>query len=510
MEKIQPVSPGPINIRISVANKVAQNDSPEVTLVCGNTDQWVTFSFLEPEWNAYPVKTARFVYFRGGRLQHTDVPFTGAAAPVPLLTQITEVFVGVYAGALCATTPARVGCLSSIVCNSGGDIPANSEAYAQVLACISRAVYATEAAAAEANEAAETAKTSAASVRAACSTRLEIIPDNQYGGTLRVYLDGHIPEGAALAVYRRSSHRTSDSYGGTVVNFRDNRWNCAPAGYARVCKLPYWASMMQNQHRPYPPIPDWMPNGGHFQNYFPLPQKNISNGYFDIPNVHGWLLPMVKPKYTENGNHFNWEHSRIIGAQYRSGYELVTPAQFGFAIVQPREDLGIWQDHLREYPILGRWKNTMSVWGYASLPLIVKATASGGYYDAVRFYTGKLADENRAVDLQPGEQIEIPASDSNNFTAGKYTLSLRSCGNRTTYEIMVDGQSIGAIHREGSGWGDYSESIIPLMLNMDSVITIKAPADGTYGWVRSVTLTAKDCRCFSSGVESSGLNIVIR
>ncbi len=343
MEEIQPVSPGPINVRISVAAKVAQNDSPEVTLVCGNTDQWVTFSFFEPEWNAYPVKTARFVYFRGGRLQHTDVPFTGAAAPVPLLTQITEVFVGVYAGSLCATTPARVGCLSSIVCNSGGDIPANSEAYAQVLACISRAVYATEAA--------------AASIRGACSTRLELIPNDTPGGTLRVWLDGRIPEGSALAVYRRTANS---------VSFRHNRWNCDRAGYSAVASLPFWGQYNRSEIlREYPQAPEWMPNGGYFRNYFPLIPENIAAGYFDIPGVYNWLLPMVKPGYDYENDCFDWHKAKIIGTRYHKEGSLKAPAEFGVAIVQPVEGVEGWDwgAPICKCPILGRWKNTMCVFG---------------------------------------------------------------------------------------------------------------------------------------------------
>ncbi len=126
----------------------------------------------------------------------------------------------------------------------------------------------------------------------------------------------------------------------------------------------------------------------------------------------------------------------------------------------------------------------------ATLPEPKTETGEGWVrYHAEHFYTGNRTDSDKAADMQPSEQIEIPVNAYAEFGAGKYTLSLRTCGDRASYEVLVDGASVGTITREGSGWGDYSVSKLEatLELKADSVITIKSPASG-YGWVDYVQL----------------------
>lgn len=102
-------------IRIQVANKIATNLTPNEVIVCGNSDYTIAFSF-DAEWNAEPTRTARFTYFRNGRNHYKECTFEGSIAPVPVLSGIREVHVGVYAGDLHTTTPVRVLCRQSILC----------------------------------------------------------------------------------------------------------------------------------------------------------------------------------------------------------------------------------------------------------------------------------------------------------------------------------------------------------------------------------------------------------
>ena len=81
--------------------------------ICGNAGDTVQFD-SDAEWDAYAAKTARFRYTRNGSEQYQDVLFEGAACPVPVLNDITEVAVGVYAGDIRTTTPAYIPCLSCI------------------------------------------------------------------------------------------------------------------------------------------------------------------------------------------------------------------------------------------------------------------------------------------------------------------------------------------------------------------------------------------------------------
>ena len=97
------------NINITVREKIAHTIS-DTCIVCGNSDYVAIFDF-DAEWDAYEVKTARFIW--GGT--YTDVAFTGNECPVPVILNAVSVLVGVYAGDLHTTTAAAVGVRRSIL-----------------------------------------------------------------------------------------------------------------------------------------------------------------------------------------------------------------------------------------------------------------------------------------------------------------------------------------------------------------------------------------------------------
>lgn len=102
------------DISINVRNKRA---TPEgvTTIVCGNSDYEIRFSF-DSEWDSFLNKTARISYQKNGQELHQDVAFSGSSCPVPVLTGVTQIMVGVYAGDLHTTTPAIIPCETSILC----------------------------------------------------------------------------------------------------------------------------------------------------------------------------------------------------------------------------------------------------------------------------------------------------------------------------------------------------------------------------------------------------------
>lgn len=115
------------DIKISVNNKTAIKTDATV-YICGNSDFIIKFDF-DPEWETYDAKTARFSY--DGR--YIDVIFDGNECQVPIISDTYGFYVGVYAGNLHTTTPARVSCKKSILC--GGGIPADPapDVYAQIM-----------------------------------------------------------------------------------------------------------------------------------------------------------------------------------------------------------------------------------------------------------------------------------------------------------------------------------------------------------------------------------------
>lgn len=102
---------------IKVVNKVATNATPNVHIVCGNSTYNVTFDFDE-EWAAESTRVARFVFYKGRKSYFKEQTFTGNTVNVPILSGIDYVLVGVYSGELSTTTPARVLCKRSILCDS--------------------------------------------------------------------------------------------------------------------------------------------------------------------------------------------------------------------------------------------------------------------------------------------------------------------------------------------------------------------------------------------------------
>lgn len=114
------------DINISVENKIAESDGS--SYICGNSDFVVNFAF-DSEWDAYGTKTARFSY----NGSYVDVVFDGNQCAIPIISDTYALFVGVYAGNLHTTTPARVPCKKSILCGSGSPAAPTPDVYNQIM-----------------------------------------------------------------------------------------------------------------------------------------------------------------------------------------------------------------------------------------------------------------------------------------------------------------------------------------------------------------------------------------
>ena len=113
-------------INISVENKIAEADG--TLYVCDNSDFVAKFAF-DAEWEAYENKTARFCYNNS----YVDVVFTGNECPVPIISGTYFFNIGVYAGNLRTTTPARVPCKKSILCDTGFPADPPNDVYNQIM-----------------------------------------------------------------------------------------------------------------------------------------------------------------------------------------------------------------------------------------------------------------------------------------------------------------------------------------------------------------------------------------
>lgn len=108
-------------IRIRVRDKIAENLTPEVKIVCGNEDYQVEFD-LDEAWGSSNIKTGLFV--RNGEL--IAQPFEGEICPVPVIENASFLAIGCSSsdGLLKTTTPAYADCIKSVKDLATSEIPA--------------------------------------------------------------------------------------------------------------------------------------------------------------------------------------------------------------------------------------------------------------------------------------------------------------------------------------------------------------------------------------------------
>ncbi len=123
-----------MEIKISIVDKRPTVEGSPV-IVCGNSDYSIQFTF-DAEWDWTTTKTARFVFVSKGVVKYEDVVFEGNTAEVPVLDNIKEVLVGVYAENLRTTVPARIPCELSIRCGTSAPADFTPSQYDQIMALI--------------------------------------------------------------------------------------------------------------------------------------------------------------------------------------------------------------------------------------------------------------------------------------------------------------------------------------------------------------------------------------
>ena len=116
-------------IKVIVIGKIAVAEP--VDYVCGNSDYVLSFDFDE-EWSEFEHKTARFT-FNG---KYEDVVFSGNECPVPIISNTHSIFVGVFAGDLCTTTPAYIPAKKSILCGNPAPADPTPDVYNQIMALL--------------------------------------------------------------------------------------------------------------------------------------------------------------------------------------------------------------------------------------------------------------------------------------------------------------------------------------------------------------------------------------
>lgn len=118
-------------INVTVRNKIAKSQPPAF-IVCGNSDYTAVFD-LDDEWAEFPNRVTVFVYYAGRERRNERVIFDGDECPIPTLRGVRAVEVGLEAGNIRTTTPARIRCFGCITDAAGTPQEPDEDVYGQIL-----------------------------------------------------------------------------------------------------------------------------------------------------------------------------------------------------------------------------------------------------------------------------------------------------------------------------------------------------------------------------------------
>ena len=118
-------------INVTVRNKIAKSQPPAF-IVCGNSDYTAVFD-LDDEWAEFANRVAVFVYYAGRERRNERVIFDGDECPIPTLRGVRAVEVGLEAGNIRTTTPARIRCFGCITDAAGTPQEPDEDVYGQIL-----------------------------------------------------------------------------------------------------------------------------------------------------------------------------------------------------------------------------------------------------------------------------------------------------------------------------------------------------------------------------------------
>lgn len=174
-------------INVTVRNKIAKSQPPAF-IVCGNSDYTAVFD-LDDEWAEFPNRVAVFVYYAGRERRNERVIFDGDECPIPTLRGVRAVEVGLEAGNIRTTTPARIRCFGCITDAAGTPQEPEDDVYRQILSRVDGTAQAATAAARDA----QTAQT-AASAQTAQDCAQAMAGTFDFTGYMRYRVVTELPE----------------------------------------------------------------------------------------------------------------------------------------------------------------------------------------------------------------------------------------------------------------------------------------------------------------------------
>ena len=124
------------DISITVRSKIAELQGLQ-QIVCGNSDYVAVFD-LDSDWDEYDLKTAHFVWndMRSGKMQEYELVFSGSSVQIPAIYRTDLLLIGIYAGNIRTTSPARIPCIRCITDEESGHPAPAPDIYEELLEAI--------------------------------------------------------------------------------------------------------------------------------------------------------------------------------------------------------------------------------------------------------------------------------------------------------------------------------------------------------------------------------------
>ena len=179
-------------INVTVRNKIAKSQPPAF-VVCGNSDYTAVFD-LDDEWAEFPNRVAVFVYQVGRERRNERVIFDGDECPIPTLRGVRAVEVGLEAGNIRTTTPARIRCFGCITDAAGTPQEPEDDVYRQILSRVDGTAQAATAAARDAQTAQTAASAAASSAQTAQDCAQAMAGTFDFTGYMRYRVVTELPE----------------------------------------------------------------------------------------------------------------------------------------------------------------------------------------------------------------------------------------------------------------------------------------------------------------------------
>lgn len=104
-------------LNVTIRDKVATYQEEGGNIVCGNADYQIVFAF-DDEWSKYATKFARIV--ASGR--RIDIPIIGNSVVLPMLFNVSKIYVGAFVDGEISSTDAVIYCDPSILDYSANDV----------------------------------------------------------------------------------------------------------------------------------------------------------------------------------------------------------------------------------------------------------------------------------------------------------------------------------------------------------------------------------------------------